>query len=335
MGHVHAIVGGGVAGSRLAARLVEAGHGSVLLVDALERDPRTLALFADPDGWSRDFAVHRWPRITVRARGRTLTRQPSRSYVIVKAQALRDHARTAVEAAGGAVVRGRVQTVLDGSEGCTIVLEDGRTFEADWVYDSRVHPDDDDTALRQTFTGVWVESEEPAFDPDEAILMDFDRFAHEGRGPSQGVRFVHTLPTSPTRALITAVSIGPGRPKLPVGTWLPGVLPDSAHTVVGHESGSTPLMTERPVRWAAPRRLRVGNAGGLLKASTGYAVQRIDDDAAAIVASIGRRGRPDVPRRLHAVPWRWLDRVFLDLVAQRGQASAAVFLAMFERRPID
>ncbi len=335
MRYAHALVGGGVAGSRLAARLVEQGHGPVLLVDPVERDPRTLAMFVEPGGgWARDFLTHRWARVTVRGRGRTVTRRPTHPYAILRAQALRDHARSMVDDAGGTVVRGRVSEVLDHDDGGTIVLDDGTRFESDWIYDSRVDPRDDDTVLRQTFTGVWVEAEQPTFDPDEVELMDFDRFAHVPSGTG-GVRFVHTMPTSTTRALVTAVSIGPGRPSLPVGTWLPGVLRDSPHTIVGYESGSTPLMTQPPVRWAGPRRMRVGNAGGLLKASTGYAVQRIDTDARSIVDAIARTGRPRVPWSVHAVPWRWLDRVFLDLVAQRGQDASAVFLALFERRPVD
>jgi len=335
MRYAHALVGGGVARSRLAARLAERGHGPIALFDPVDHDPRTLAIFAEPDGgWARDFLVHRWSRVTIRGGGRTVTRHPSHPYAILRAQALRDHAREVVEAAGGTVIRGRVRDVLDGEDHSVVVLADGSHHEAEWVYDSRIEPAADATALRQTFAGVWVETEQPAFDPDEAVLMDFDRFAAEPRG-SSAVRFVHTMPTSPHRALITAVEIGPGRPKLPIGTWLPGVLDEPTHTIVSTESGSTPLMTDAPVRRVAPRRLRVGNAGGLLKASTGYAVQRIDDDARAIVAAIDATGAPALPRRRHAVPWRWLDRVFLDLVAQRGQRAHRVLFAMFERRPID
>ena len=78
------------------------------------------------------------------------------------------------------------------------------------------------------------------------------------------------------------------------------------------------------------RVLAIGARGGLVKASTGYAYQRIQRDSAAIAASLARCGHPfDLPRprRRHPV----LDAVLLDVLdrqpAQLERAFARLFLA--------
>lgn len=330
----HAIIGGGVAGSRLATHLAAGHRGPLVVVEPHVEDPRTLAVFEDPSArWTDPFVVHRWPHLRVRGSGREVRMTPSRSYVIVRAQDLRDRAIEALEAAGGEVVRGHAVSVIHEGDRAIVELDDGTTLSADWVYDSRIDERDNATALRQTFAGVWVETDVDTFDPDVVTLMDFDAFA--GARAGHRLRFAHAMPTSPRRALVTAVVVGPGRPALPVGPWLGSIVDTSVLRISAHESGSTPLMLRPPVRWAGPRWLRVGVAGGMLKASTGYAVQRIEADVRAIAAAIAETGRPAFPPHRHAVPWRWLDRVLLTLVMQQGQASAEVFLALFERCPAD
>ncbi|MEN0068360.1 MAG: lycopene cyclase family protein [Myxococcota bacterium] len=331
----HAILGGGVAASRLATRLAEGGHGPVLLIDPMAHDPRTLALFADPaDSWWEPFVLHRWLRIAVRAGGRRVVRRPAYPYVIVRAQALRERAYRAVQAAEGKVHRGTIASIKETEASVRIRLEDGSVYQASWVYDARLDEPRHPSAMRQTFAGVWVETESPTFDPDETLLMDFDPFA--AGPPAESVRFAHALPTSDRHALVMAVSIGPGRPTLPVGTWLPRVLPTTdLHTVTAYESGSLPLFTVDTNCRLGPRCLRIGYPGGLLKTPFGDAVQRIDEDARAIVAAVAETGAPAIPKRRHAVQWRWLDRVLLSLVTERGQQASQVFMALFQRQPID
>ncbi|MEQ1571854.1 MAG: lycopene cyclase family protein, partial [Myxococcota bacterium] len=87
-------------------------------------------------------------------------------------------------------------------------------------------------------------------------------------------------------------------------------------------------------RRTGTRVLTLGNAGGRLKASTGYALVRIHDDAVRIAASLRRSGDPFGLPADPELP-RWLDGTLLDLVRARGPATIPVFMAMFRDNPVD
>ncbi len=336
----HAIAGAGVAGSSLALRLTAARLGRVLLVEPLGEDPaadaRTIAFWALRDAPTAvdDLVVHEWSRLRVLGEGRALDLPLGAwRYAIVRAADLRARAAAAVRQAGGEVVQGHVTAIHERLEGASLAVETAegaQRIEARWAYDSRP-AEPADVPQRQTFLGWWVETPADAFDPDVATLMDF-RSAAAPREAS--IRFFHVMPTTARRALVTGVVMGPPTSEIDVEAYLRDVLGLSAWTVEGVEQGSTALFPHRSLRRRGAHQLRVGNAGGRLKASTGYAFVRIQDDADAVVRSLHKAGHPFALPRERA-RWRILDGVFLALICQRGQAVAEIFVELFARNPLD
>jgi lycopene beta-cyclase len=79
--------------------------------------------------------------------------------------------------------------------------------------------------------------------------------------------------------------------------------------------------------------MNVGTRGGRVKASSGFAFHRIQQDSAAIVASLAAHGHPfavpQAPPRFHT-----FDAMLLDVLTQSGDLGARTFTALFRKNPI-
>jgi lycopene beta-cyclase len=78
--------------------------------------------------------------------------------------------------------------------------------------------------------------------------------------------------------------------------------------------------------------VRVGRRGGLLRPSTGFAVDRIARDAARIRRSLERHGHPHAGRSRRA-RHRLPDRLLVDVIGHDPDRIEAVFAALFARNP--
>lgn len=74
--------------------------------------------------------------------------------------------------------------------------------------------------------------------------------------------------------------------------------------------------------------LTIGSKGGLLKAPTGYAYQRVQRDSAAIARSLRRHGHPfDLPEP--PTRFRLYDGTLLDVITRRPAELERAFAAVF------
>ena len=107
-----------------------------------------------------------------------------------------------------------------------------------------------------------------------------------------------------------------------------------AHYRILEEERDLIPMTNRPFPRRAGRRvLNIGTRGGRVKASSGYAFSRIQQDAVAVVRSLQAHGHPfDLPR----TPRRYqvFDAMLLNILQRRGDRGAAIFAQLFRRNPI-
>lgn len=329
----YVIVGAGVAGLSLARRLaprLSPGQ-RLLLIDGRRHDAdRTFAFWTDAPTPIDDLLWGAWHtlRICSDAAQQELALEPWR-YVALSESRLREAVLLQLAQIQGAeCVAGRVDRIEHGRDADVVVLEGGQRLAARWVFDSRSHEVDGSglVSLRQRFRGWWIETPEPAFDPDVATLMDF-------RAPQgQGLGFYYLLPAHPRRALVMAVHIGSDPHPPPLRPYVQRLLGD-AWTVVSEERGSTPATDHRFVRRAGLRTVRIGISGGQLRPSTGYAFQRIQRDSDAIVGALLRHGAP-LP--VSTDPWvlRTMDAIMLTVVARHPGATAPLFYRLFEGNPI-
>jgi lycopene beta-cyclase len=335
------IAGGGASGLSLAAHLAAGGwhDRSVLVVDDARARPAAVCW----GSWSArpgllDAAVsHRYRRVRVYAAGvSAVVALGGYEYQVVRRPDLRRVVTGILDRCPGyALMPGRVEQIRDGERGAEVTV-DGRVLRADWVFDSVSVPRTTGAAdAGLAFTGWEIECARPVFDPDVPTLFDF-------RVPQgDAARFVYVLPDGARRALVEFTEFVPrhGRPMPPAARtaaltgYVRDVLDTGGYEVRRTESAVLPL-TASPAPRGDGRVLAIGARGGLVKASTGYAYQRIQRDSAAIVRSLAGSGHPfDRPRPGRR--YRFLDSVLLDVLDRDPGQLERAFARLFLGNPAD
>jgi lycopene beta-cyclase len=329
------IAGGGLSGLSLAAHLAAGPwrDRKVLIVDDDQQVPTATAWAS----WSArpellDAAVwRRFNQIRVHALGTTGVLPLGRyRYRLVRRADLRQTVRRLLRDCQGFTLEpGHVEVTPDG-----VALVDGRRVDASWVFDSVTHqPPGIDADARLAFTGWRIQAPAPVFDPDTPTLFDF-------RVPQgDGARFVYVLPDDATHALVELTEFVPRHAIPPTADERIAALTQYTHrtlgiehpTVLGTESAVVPLRVYPPPR-AYGRVVAIGARAGLVKASTGYAYERIQADSRAIAASLGQHGHPFATLAARR-RYRLLDAVLLRVLDQDPSQLETAFARLFFDNP--
>jgi lycopene beta-cyclase len=333
------IAGGGLSGLTLAAHLAAGGWSDrrVLIIDDPAAHPAVSWGFWSRDAGLLDAAVsHTYRQVRVHAAGVSRVLDLGRyRYRVVHRADLERVARGLLRGSRGfQFAAGHVREVRDVPGGAEVTTDIG-TFRAPWVFDSVSQPPDTAVDARLAFTGWEVRFARPAFDPQTPVLFDF-------RTPQAGgARFLYVLPEDPYRALVDLTAFVPGPAQPPsaddrssaLAGYLHDVVRGGEFEILRTESAVLPLRAIPPPR-ASGRVLAIGARGGLIKASTGYAYQRIQRDSAAIAASLARHGHPfDLPApRRH---FRMLDAVLLDVLGHEPAELERAFAQLFFANPAE
>lgn len=334
-----AIVGAGAAGLSLAWHLVTrglAGRRVVLLEPrrSYEND-RTFCFWNTVRHPFETLASHQWPRWRVRGDGRWIVRgAPGLTYQHLPASAFYDRVVSRLEQAREIELRlgVRVTELHEHARGVDIETSDGRV-RAGAVFDSRPIRRNGrasaEVLLLQHFEGWHVRTEEHAFDPEMATLMDF------AVPQEHGIHFLYVLPYGPREALVEATwfgdhVLGDDTYRGAIERYLGGELGVRRFEVVRRERGVLPMSTEVSDPRPSRRVYRIGVAGGMAKPSTGYAFQAIQRFSAEMAERLAKDELPEppAPRGWRA---RTLDRIFLSYLSRYPKRAPATFAALFEQ----
>jgi lycopene beta-cyclase len=337
------IAGGGAAGLSLACQMIQSPlrDRSILIVDkdAKDRNDRTWCFWADRPTPFDPIVSCSWSRLRFMSRtyANVVDLQPYR-YQMIRGIDFYRFARQELAAFPNVeFLHGTVERIADGDDYATVSI-DGRTCHARWVFDScfqlpsfvpdrtRYH------YLHQRFAGWEIETPGAAFDPRIPTLLDF-------RTPQHGaIRFFYVLPLSARRALVEYVANTAPRQvdkdeTSALQNYLHTVLEITDYRILAREGGASPLTDYPFPRRAGQRVIRIGTAGGRIKPTSGYAFMRMQDDSAAIVRSLLRRGHPfDLPPSSRR--YRLYDAILLDLMAHHSADIGPIFTALFQHNPI-
>jgi lycopene beta-cyclase len=232
---------------------------------------------------------------------------------------------------------GSVSHVHGGADGAEVIL-DGERYRAGWVFDSLYLPGEFEPReetyhmLWQHFKGWIINTQRPVFTPEAATFFDF-------RTPQAGaMRFMYILPFSETQALVEYTLFSPTLLSdeaydRALKSYIAKILQVSSYQVLEVESGKIP-MTDQPFpRFPGPHHMTIGTKGGRVKASTGFAFLRVQQDSRAIVQSLLAHGTPEhipgTPRRFPV-----FDSLMLEVMESNGGRMANIFTAMFKKNPI-
>jgi lycopene beta-cyclase len=338
------ILGGGLAGLSLAYHLLHSplADRSILIVepDDKDRNDRTFCYWSDRPTPFDDIIHRSWDQI------RIIDEHEQRSidlgayrYQMIRSLDFYRHVRATLAAHPNVTwLQGAADRVEEATEGASVSVE-GRSYFGRWVFDSRfkvaafkANPANEG-ALYQHFTGWRIETPDDAFDPSAATMFDFR--TPQG-GPQRGeLRFCYVLPLSKREALVEFVALSHHQLEPTLKHYVEHTLNLRDYRILEEEGGVSPL-TER----SFPRRasecsriMTIGTAGGRVKASTGYAFTRIQQDSAAIVQSLIETGQP------FSVPadsgfFRLCDALLLHLMRERGATIQSIFGVLFRRNPV-
>jgi lycopene beta-cyclase len=335
------IAGGGLSGLSLAAHLGAGGwrHRRVLVVDDPAARPAAVSwgFWSERPGLLADAVSRSYDRMRVRAAGTERTIPLGRyRYRVVRRPDLARVVRWMLHRCRGFQIRsGRVEQVRDGPDAAETTV-DGEVLRSRWAFDSVSRETDAGPVdARLAFTGLEVACDRAHFDPRVPTLFDFRPSA------TGNARFIYVVPEDPCRALVELTEFVPRRGKpLPasdreagVAEYLRDVLHCDRYRVLRRESAVIPLRSHARDR-GGQRVVAIGARAGLIKASTGFAYQRIQRDSAAIAASLVRYGHPfggARPHRRHGL----LDAVLLEVLDRYPPRLEQVFARLFAANPVE
>lgn len=326
------ILGGGCAGLSLATALArQAPRMRVLTLEArpaYTRD-RTWCFWNSTEHPFQAGVTHRWRRWRVQAGGAEAIQQSSR-FCYEHLPANRFYQLAQDEIAGA-----NQELLLETHAGDVLAEENGFLTETNqglvrsrWVFDARTPgPGEGKPAFLQRFEGWHVRTERSCFDPSCVELMDFQQSSVAGR-----TVFFYVLPFSAREALVEITYLD--LPELPpedaaerLVQRMAGLCPAGEYEVLYKETGALPMGTYNRASRDAGAAIPIGARGGRIKASSGYAFQRIQTHSAVLAKALARGDTLPVQVERHY--YSWLDRVFLTALRRNPQRTPNYFLQLF------
>jgi lycopene beta-cyclase len=235
------------------------------------------------------------------------------------------------------LMQGMVTDVQDGNKAARVRIDE-QEFQADWVFDSRIIPEqirqepDRYRYLKQHFVGWEIETETAVFNPSAATLFDLRTEQVEG------LCFFYILPFSERRAIVeytlfSANLLPQEAYEQALKGYIEGRLGVRQYQIIDQEQGVIPMTNHPFPRRLGKRIMATGTRGGRVKPSTGYAFGRIQKDSQAIVHSLESKGHPfsvpaSSPRR------RFYDALMLEVIAAQGDQVRPIMTAMFKNNSI-
>ncbi|WP_342644815.1 lycopene cyclase family protein [Mucilaginibacter sp. CSA2-8R] len=180
--------------------------------------------------------------------------------------------------------------------------------------------------LKQHFKGWYIEADHEVFDTSTASLMDYSVQLY------QDVHFIYVLPFSKTHALIEATFFSSKIAEDEVydeliSNYMQYTYAGVNFVVTSAEKGCIPMSRQTFKRFGQAGEVLIGQAAGMVKASTGYTFNRITQDSIWLArnlnislpnAQTGTGGR-----------FRFYDRLLLNIIRKKPQLVAGIFTRLF------
>jgi len=194
------------------------------------------------------------------------------------------------------------------------------------IFDSLVDLNQQSSLMYQHFCGCEIETDQDCFEENIVELMNFDC------SQNGGLHFFYKLPFSKNRALIET-------------TWYSKnikmkneYLDEVDHylkrkKIVGKinytEYGAIPLNLAKPTTIKFTNHIKIGSAGNLTRASTGYTFQAIQSFSEQLAFNIKANSKILIPN-IRYKKYDFLDKIFLSVVEHDHQHMPTIFFNLFK-----
>jgi lycopene beta-cyclase len=333
------ITGAGCAGLSLAMHMIESGKFAdkkILLIDKddKKKNDRTWSFWETSSGLFESIVYKRWRRTWVHNTdfSRLLDISPY-EYKMIRGIDFYNYCFSIIKQhTNFKVIYGEIKSMSTENSKSVVQVNDDQ-FIADYTFSSILLEKPITTAktyyLLQHFKGWVIETPEPAFNENEATLMDFRT------GQQYGTAFVYVKPFSTTKALIeytlfTEKLLQPVQYEEGLREYLKNILNISEYTIEEEEWGVIP-MTNFKFPVANGRIINIGTAGGQTKASSGYTFRFIQKHSARLVENLIKRNNPFVALPGSSRKFRFYDSTLLYILQQHKLPGDKIFTQLFKK----
>jgi lycopene beta-cyclase len=328
------VIGGGLAGLSLAARLARGGYaGRVVILEPRQEyvDDRSWAFWTPAGSPLRATAARHWSRWQISRQGgeQVTCSAEGWSYAYVRSlDFYRAALRLIATRPNFNLVMGTAASAVARNGDHTSVATSAGSLSARFVVDTRPATIDrfDRSIMFQSFSGRELMFDQPHFDDSRVELMT------DMRSDALGFVFSYVLPLSPSHALVevTRFSTHPLSQAL-LSTDLDQMLAArgwSQADVLRTETAVLPMgLPARDHAEPIPGVVRAGVGAGALRAASGFGFLRIQAWADRCAHALSRGhlpvGHPPEPKIRG-----WMDQVFLRALAKHPERSAEFFLRL-------
>lgn len=200
----------------------------------------------------------------------------------------------------------------------------------EYIFDSftrKTYDDPNHQNLWQHFLGWVIETDENKFNPSEPTLFDF-RVEQNNE-----CRFAYILPISQNKALIEFTVFSDNLLQRQeyeenLRRYISEILNISNFKITETEYGVIPMSDEPHEEFPSEKTIRIGTAGGYVKASTGYSFQRTQRRLQKLVVEM-EKGQSSKVKDLRSKWKRYLDSVLLNVLLTKKHSADDVFTNLF------
>jgi lycopene beta-cyclase len=329
------ITGAGCAGLSLAMHMIHSGkfrNKKVLLIDkdVKQSNDRTWCFWEKEAGIFEPIVYHKWDQLWFYSEttSKKLSIRPY-AYKMIRGIDFYNYCMEAIKQQSNFTLLFQKVDHIFSSEITTGIITEGRTIHCDFIFNSIIFNQPElarnDYWLLQHFKGWIIETEEDAFDPAAATMMDFRV------DQSSGTAFFYVLPFSNKKALVEYTVFS--ETLLPeedynkgLRSYISQVLKVESYRVCEEESGRIP-MTNFHFSEGQNNITNIGTAGGQTKGSSGYTFNFIQRHSKKIIHELITSGNPYFPH--HFNRFQFYDSVLLYMLYHKTLAGKKIFSDLF------
>jgi lycopene beta-cyclase len=328
------IIGGGLAGLQLARALSQDSYfdaNRIAIIEAEDKssNDKTWCFWEKGSGQWDDFVHHSWKNASFFTPQQSISLNLGEySYKMIRSIDFYKKVKEELAACSNIYwIKDEIQKVEE-----TNCLGKKDSYQGKLLFDSRIEQDETlankTAAVWQHFKGWTIECKNEAFDPMSFTLMDF-RLEY-----NQHCCFTYVLPTSTTTALIEFTFFSPlfvqdkTYDKL-LQQYIEKQLNIQDYEILEVEKGVIPMSSYPFRQHNREKHLKIGTAGGWVKASSGYSFKSTEKKVRQVIRNL-KHGKP-LYNKLFAKKYNFYDRIFLRILQDENELGNELLQQIYTR----
>ncbi len=337
--YTYIIAGGGMSGLSLAYYLAESKlpYERILIIDQGNEAPKTWCYWSDNVQPFDAYAEHTWMNLSVHTFANQQLDLQIDPFVYRKIEsstwtkAIKEKLQNNPKFE---FVQATIESFQYQGKYAKVVTSKGAFEATEKIFDSiSPYPCDltNSKELKQHFVGLFIETNFPLFDASKATLFDF-RIAF-----TNACEFMYVLPTSARTALFEHTFFS--STLLDEATYMTQIkaylfayhgLSDDDYEIKGTEKGVIPMNYVEIKQNLHQKIVKIGTAGGFVKASTGYSFKRTQELLKNLVIQLeSNQWKANVITQTTFKVL--LDRIFIQVLVDQHVKGSNVFEKLFQK----